>query len=296
MTDYYSILGVARGATEEDIKKAFRKKAMDYHPDRNKDSPKAEEKFKEVNEAYAVLTDNKKRSQYDRFGSDGFHKRFSREDIFRDFDFGDVFSSFGFQPGSSGGGGFPDLDSFLSGHGFGGSRARRGKDLRQEFHISFHEAALGTQRNIIIELNGKKIETSFKVPEGSKDGCRLRLVGKGQPGINGGPSGDLYLKIRVNRHPHFKREGKDIITNKEISPTEALLGTTVEVPTLKESKNLTIPPCTQSHTKLRLKGMGIPYGQGKMNGDQLVRVIVKYPKELTDEQLEFIHKLKISGL
>ena len=212
------------------------------------------------------------------------------------YDFGDIFDSFGFQPGSSRGGGFPDLDSFLSGHGFGGSRARRGKDLRQEFHISFHEAALGTQRNIIIDLNGKKIETSFKVPEGSKDGCRLRLVGKGQPGINGGPPGDLYLKIRVNRHPHFKREGKDIITNKEISPTEALLGTTVEVPTLKESKILTIPPCTQSHTKLRLKGMGIPYGQGKMNGDQLVRVIVKYPKELTDEQLELIHKLKISGL
>ena len=296
MNDYYSILGVARGATEDDIKKAFRQKAMKYHPDRNKDNPKAEEEFKKVNEAYAVLGDNKKRSQYDRFGSDGFHKRFSREDIFRDFDISDMFSNFGFQSGSSGGRGGPDLESFLSGHGFGGPRAHKGKDLKQEFQISFHEAALGTQRKIIIEINGKKIETSFKVPVGSKDGSSLRLSGKGQPGINGGPAGDLYLKIRVNKHPHFKREGQDIITNKEISPTEALLGTTVEVSTLKESKILTIPPCTQSHTKLRLKGMGIQYGQGKMIGDHLVRVIVKYPKELTDEQLELVHKLQTCGL
>ena len=296
MKDYYSILGVPRNATEGDLKKAFRKKAMDYHPDRNKDNPKAEEKFKSVNEAYAVLSDKGKRSQYDRFGSDGFHKRFSREDIFKDFDFGDIFSSFGSQPGTGGTGGFPDLDSFLSGHGFGSTRKRKGKDIRQDFYISFHEAALGTQRSIVVELNGKKLETTFKVPEGSKDGCKLRLAGKGQPGTSGAPSGDLYLKIRVNKDPHFSREGDDIVINKEISPTEALLGTTVEVPTLKDSKILTIPPCTQSHTKLRLKEVGIPYNQGKKTGDQFVRIIVKYPKKLTDQQLELVHKLKASGL
>jgi|TARA_B100000809_G_C15132432_1_gene529074 curved DNA-binding protein len=291
--DYYSTLGVSRDATEGDMKKAFRKKAMDYHPDRNKENPKAEEKFKEVNEAYAVLSDKSKRSQYDRFGSDGFHKRFSKEDIFRDFDFGDMFGS---QGDFGGTGGFPDLDSFLSGHGFGGPRTRKGKDIRQDFYISFNEAALGTQRTIIVELNGKKTETTFKVPGGSKDGSRLRLVGKGQPGTNGGSPGDLYLNIRINKHPHFSREGDDIIVNKEISPTEALLGTTVEIPTLKDSKQLTIPPCTQSHTKLRLKGVGIPYNQGKKTGDQLVRIIVKYPKKLTDQQLELVHKLKASGL
>lgn len=294
--DYYSILGVPRGSTEDGIKKAFRKNAMNYHPDRNKDNPGAEEKFKEINEAYAVLSDKEKRSQYDRFGSDKFHKRFSREDIFRDFDFGDVFSSFGPQSGSRGTGGFPDLDSFLSGQGFGGPRTRRGKDISQDFYISFHEAALGTKRSIIIELNGKKIETTFKVPVGSKDKCRLRLVGKGQPGENGGSHGDLYLKIRINKHPHFSREGDDLVISKEISPTEALLGISVEVPTLNDSKFLTIPPCTQSHTKLRLKGVGIPFNQGKNIGDQLVRIIVKYPKQLTEQQLELVHKLKVSGL
>ena len=296
LKDYYSILGVSRGSSEEDLKKAFRKKAMDYHPDRNKENPKAEEKFKEINEAYAVLSDKKKRSQYDQFGSDGFHKRFSREDIFRGFDAGDVFSDFGSQTGSRGPGGFPDLDSFLSGHGFGGPRVQKGKDIRQDFYISFHEAALGTQRSIMVELNGKKTETTFKVPGGSKDGCQLRLVGKGQSGVNGGTQGDLYLKVRINKHPHFSREGDDILINKEISPTEALLGTSVEVPTLKDSQFLTIPPCTQSHTKLRLKGVGIPYNNGKNTGDQLVRVIVKYPKKLTDQQLELVHKLKVSGL
>jgi curved DNA-binding protein len=294
--DYYSILGIPRNAIEGDVKKAFRKKAMDYHPDRNKNNAKAEEKFKEINEAYAVLSDKQKRSKYDQFGSDGFHKRFSREDIFRDFDLGDMFSSFGSNAGSPQGGGFPDLDSFLSGQNFEGSRTRKGKDLKQDFYISFNEAALGTQRSIIVELNGTKTETTFKVPGGSKDGCRLRLTGKGQPGIHGGPCGDLYLIIRINKHPHFSREGNDIVINKEICPTEALLGTTVEVPTLKGSKSLIIPPCIQSQTKLRLKGVGIPFNQGTKLGDQLVRIVVKYPKKLTDHQLELVHKLKDSGL
>ena len=294
--DYYSILGVPRDATEGDVKKAFRKKALNYHPDRNKGNPNAEEKFKEVNEAYAVLTDKEKRSQYDRFGTDGFHKRFSREDIFRDFNFGDAFNSFGSQSGSRNNSGFPDLESFLSGHGFDGPRKCKGKDIRQEFHISFHEAALGTQRSMIVELNGRKLETTFRIPEGLKNGSQLRLMGKGQPGINGGKPGDLYLKIHINKDPHFSREGEDVVINKEISPTDALLGTTVEVPTLKDSKNLTIPPCTQSHTKLRLKSVGIPFNQGKSTGDQLVRIIIKYPKKLTEQQLELVHKLKASGL
>ena len=296
MKDYYSLLGLERSASEEDIKKAFRKKAMEYHPDRNKDNPKAEEKFREINEAYAVLSDKKKRSQYNQFGSEGFHKRFSREDIFRDFDFGDLFSGFGSQSSFSGRRGMPDLETFLSGHGFGGSRSRKGRDVRQDFYISFEEAALGTTRTVIVELNGNKVKTNFKIPEGSKDGRRLRLVGKGQPSSHGGPSGDLYLKIRINEHPIFKRDQENIIVNKEISLTEALLGTTVEVPTLKESKMVKIPPCTQSHTKLRLKGMGITSNRKKTYGDQFVRIVVKYPKELTEEQLQLIHKLKATGL
>ena len=295
MTDYYSLLGIARDAAEEDIKKAFHKKAMDYHPDRNKDNPKAEEKFKEVNEAYAVLSDNKKRSQYDRFGSDGFHKRFSKEDIFKDFNFGDVYKGFGSQSGFNNSG-MPDLEAFLSGHGFGRPRSRKGRDVRQEFSISFEEAAFGATRTVILEVNGNRIKTNFKIPEGSKDGHRLRLKGKGQPGINGGPPGDLYLKIRINNHPLFKREQDDIIIDKEISLTDALLGTTVEVPTLKDSKMVKIPPYTQSHTRLRLKGMGILSSHKKKSGDQLVRIVIKYPKDLSDEQLQLIRKLKDTGL
>ena len=296
MKDYYSILGVSNNTTEEDIKKAFRKKAMDYHPDRNKDNPKSEDKFKEINEAYAVLSDKKKRTQYDRFGSDKFHKRFSREDIFRGFDPNDIFNGFGSQSSSGHPNDFPDLDSMFSNHGFREPQPLKGKDIRQEFFISFQEAALGTQRQIIIELSGNKIETTFKVPAGSKDGSSLRLPGKGQPGINAGPYGDLYLKIRVNNHPHFKREGDDIVVDKEISPTEALLGLTVVVSTLIDSKSITIPPCTESHSKIKLKGLGIPFNGGKNYSDQLVRIIVKYPKKLTDEQLELVHKLKITGL
>jgi curved DNA-binding protein len=269
---------------------------MDYHPDRNKDNPKSEDKFKEINEAYAVLSDQKKRSQYDRFGSDNFHKRFSREDIFRGFDPNSIFNGFGSQSGSGYPNGFPDLDSIFSNHGFSEPLFQKGNDIRQEFFISFQEAALGTQRQIIIELNGNKVETTFKVPAGSKDGSSLRLTGKGQPGINGGPYGDLYLKIRVNNHPHFRREGDNIVVDKEISPTEALLGINVLISTLIDSKNITIPPCTESHTKIKLKGLGIPFNSGKNNGDQLVRIIVKYPKNLTDEQLELVHKLKVTGL
>ena len=296
MNDYYSVLGVSRTASEENIKKAFRKKAMEYHPDRNKGNPKAEEKFKQINEAYAVLGDTKKRSQYNRFGSEGFHKRFSREDIFKNFNFGDTFS--GFDPQSSFGGGqrIPDLETFLSRHGFRGNSSRKGNDLRQDFHISFEEAALGTSRVVLIEQNGKKIKTHFKIPEGSLDGKRLRLVGKGQTGFNGGPPGDLYLKIRINKHPLFYREEDNVILTKEISLTDALIGTTVEVPTLREPKLVKIPPCTQSHTRLRLKGMGISSSKNKPKGDQYIRIIIKYPQKLTADQLKLIYELKSTGL
>ena len=291
MDDYYSVLGIDRRASLDETKKAFRKKAMKYHPDRNKDNPRAEEKFKKVNEAYAVLSDEKKRSQYDRFGKDGFHQRFSQEDIFRDFNFDEVFSNCGFS-----GGEFPDLESAFPGQRFGRSRARKGADIRQEFLISFQEAALGTQRTIATRQNGKRVESSFRVPAGSKDGRRLRLVGKGQPGLQGGPPGDMYLKVRVQAHPNLYREGDDIVTDQELCLTDALLGTSIEIPTLTEPKMVKIPAGTQSHTRLRLKGMGIPRSRGKENGDQMVRVIVKYPKKLTEEQIQLIRKLKTKGL
>ncbi|MFQ5449890.1 MAG: DnaJ C-terminal domain-containing protein [Nitrospinaceae bacterium] len=316
MPDYYSILGVDRKATENDIKKAYRKLAMKYHPDRNKDNPRAEEKFKQISEAYAVLADKDKRKNYDRFGDEGFHQRFSQEDIFKDFDFAEAFKGFGFDPRASGAfrgdNSFAGIEDFLRGHGgFEGTFTNmfgeegfsrkppaptRGEDLESTLTISFEEAALGTQKNITFQKSGKREETSIKIPPGISSGKKLRLKGKGNPGPAGAKAGDLYLKIQVRPHPLFRREGHDVEVDLEISLTEALLGTSKEVPTLTGPKNLKIPPGTQSHSRLRLKGMGIPNASGTVRGDQLVRVIIKIPKQLTPKQMDWIRKLKETGL
>lgn len=297
MKDYYSLLGVARDASPEEIKKAYRKKAMQYHPDRNKDNPQAEDKFKEISEAYAVLTDQKKRGQYDRFGSEGFHQRFSQEDIFRDIDINEVFKSFGFQSG--GGDPFSTLDDFFhSRSGFGGRAtvSRRGSDIEKEMAVTFEDAALGAQKKITIQRNGSLEETSIKIPAGINSGKKLRLKGKGYPSLHGGKPGDLYLKIVVQPHPIYKREGNHIIVDLSIKLSEALLGASKEVPTLSGPKSIKIPPGTQSQSKLRMKGMGIFNSAKKERGDQLVRITVTLPKKLTKSQMDLAEQLKQSGL
>jgi curved DNA-binding protein len=288
MKSYYDILGVPKRATEDEIKKAFKKKALEYHPDHNKNDPKAEEKFKDVNEAYAVLKDKDKRKQYDQFGAEGFKKRYTQEDIFQGFDMNEIFQGFGF-----GGGGPPGFEDF-----FGGGRSRRprkGQDMMSDITVTFEEAARGTEKKFTIDRGGRNEDTSVKVPPGISEGKKLRLAGRGFPGSQGGPSGDLYFKVHVLPHPIYKREGNDIVVEHTVNLTDALLGTIIQVPTLEGEKQVKVPSGTQSHSKLRLRGLGI-HSRGGDRGDQYVKILVHLPKTLTPEQTKLIETLKEQGL
>lgn len=318
--DYYEILGVKKSASEEEIKKAYRKLALKYHPDRNPGNKQAEERFKEINEAYAVLSDKNKRQQYDQFGPAGFSQRFSQEDIFRGFDISDLFRDLGFSTGDVfsrifGGrsqgtkvryGGFEDIFGQRGTHDYGdiftGSYERpetmpqKGQDIEYDLNLSFQEAVFGGEKKIKFSKGGQPEEVIVKIPPGIESGKRLRLSGKGMPGIGNSPPGDLYLRVKVAEHPIFKREGSDIVVEKEIKLTEALLGSTIEVPTLDGVKYVKVPPGTQSHSRIRLKGFGIPHFQGSGRGDEYARLIVKYPKNLTEKQKRLIEELKKEGL
>ena len=294
MKNYYSLLGVSKNALDDEIKKAYRQKAMEFHPDRNKNNPKAEEKFKDISEAYAVLSDSKKRQQYDRFGAEGFKQRFSREDIFRDINFNEIFNSFGFRKNARDT--FGGIDEFFSGRGFdfGPRGPRKRFDITQEMYISFEEAALGTQKTLVLTDAGQERHTNLKIPPGIRDGKKLRLAGKGKSRPNGGTPGNLYFIIRVQPHPLFRRDGDDIVIDYEIKLTDAILGTQLEVPSLNGPKMVKIPPGTQNHAKLRLKCAGIPFSSSK-KGDQIVKIVVKLPEKLDKNQTRIVEELKKLG-
>jgi curved DNA-binding protein len=300
--DYYDILGVNKNASEEELKKAYRKLAMKYHPDRNPNKKEAEERFKELNEAYAVLSDKEKRKQYDTFGQEGFRQRFSQEDIFRGFDFEDIFSNlFGgrgrreFRSGGRGGFDFSDL------FGRGGSQdmgrmPQKGEDMYYEWPITLEEAAFGGEKKVSLPKGGKVEEIYVKIPPGIPSGKKLRVAGKGAAGRNSGPPGDLYLQISIRNHPIFVREGDDLIVEREIAFSEAVLGTTMEVPTLEGMKKVKVPPGTQCHTKMRLKGLGVHRFQGSGRGDEYVKVIVKVPKRVGEKTRKLIEELAREGI
>jgi len=322
--DYYDVLGVKKTASEEEIKKAFRKLAMKHHPDRNPGNKQAEERFKEINEAYAVLSDKQKRQQYDQFGPSGFSQRYSQEDIFRGFDISDLLKDLGFSFGRTGGGGrrgrnqyggFEDLfggfgrgqsggqqtgdfRDIFSGGGYQdpGPFAQKGQDVDSELHLSFDEAARGIEKKVRFSKGNRIEEVTVKVPAGIESGKKLRLAGKGMGGAGAGQAGDLYLKVNVAEHPVFKREGSDILVDKEIKISDAVLGTSIEVPTLEGNKNIKVPPGTQSNSRIRLKGFGFPRLQDGGKGDELVRIIIKYPRNLTERQKKLIEELRKEGL
>jgi curved DNA-binding protein len=174
--------------------------------------------------------------------------------------------------------------------------SRRGEDIVYEMAISLEEAASGGEKRISYRKNGRLEEVSVKIPRGFPSGKKLRLAGKGKEGRNGGPPGDLYLQVAVREHPLFSQEGDDLIVEKEINFSEAVLGTTLEVPTLEGMKKVKVPPGTQSHTKMRLKGLGMPHFQGEGKGDEYVKVIVRIPKKVSEKSKGLIQDLAKEGI
>jgi curved DNA-binding protein len=309
--DYYDILGVNKTASEDELKKAYRKLAMKYHPDQNKGNKQAEERFKEVNEAYAVLSDKEKRKQYDMFGAEGFQQRFSQEDIFRNFDFGQVFKEFGFgsedvfgrifggmggrrqSPFGRGAGGF------YSGGPFGraSQQPQKGADLVLELQVSLNEAVFGGSKIASFNRDGKVERITVKIPAGISTGKKLRIGGKGQESPWGGVSGDLFIRVVVAPHPVFERKDEDLVIIREISLTQAILGTQIEVPTLDDKKlSLKVPPGTQSQTQMRIRGHGVPRLKKSGRGDLFVKIVVRIPSSLTPEQEELFKQLAEQGL
>lgn len=302
--DYYQLLGVKKDASKEDIKKAYRKLAMKYHPDHTKGDKAAEEKFKKISEAYAVLSDKKKRKEYDTFGAEGFQKRFTQEDIFRGFDFGDIFREFGFGgdffSGRSRGG--STRFNFGGGGPFGSQaghqQARtKGADLVYELPLTLKEVATGTSKTISLQHQGYSEKVTVKVPKGLISGKKLRLAGKGSPSPLGGPAGDLFIQAKMLNDPVYQTDKYDLHMNYELKLSELILGTSISVPTLDDKQlNLKIPPGTKPGTKMRMSGHGLPHMKGGKKGDLYLKIQLKLPKKLTDEQKKLIKELAATGM
>jgi curved DNA-binding protein len=312
--DYYKTLGVEKGADPEAIKKAYRKLALKFHPDRNPGNREAEEKFKKISEAYAVLSDTEKRKQYDSFGSDQFSRRYSQEDIFRNFDLNEILRDFGF--GGAGGnervfrgagrrggytfrtGGDPLRDLFGQGQPHY-EAPQKGEDLHYNLSITLEESVSGAEKKLAIQQDLEVHEISVRIPAGISTGKKLRLAGKGHPGIHGGPAGDLYLNITILPHPIFARDGSDIYIEKAVSFTQAVLGSSIEVPMIDgTTKRIKVPAGTQSGTKIRMKGYGVPglKGSGSSKGDQFVKISIEVPRKINEKQLQLIKKLAEEGI
>ncbi|MBW1670655.1 MAG: DnaJ domain-containing protein [Deltaproteobacteria bacterium] len=308
--DYYRLLGVSKNASPDEIKKAFRKMALKYHPDKNKGDKTAEERFKEVNEAYAVLSDPEKRRQYDTFGSTEFHRRFTQEDIFQNFDFTNIFQDLGGGGVFFGGRGGTEVsfDEILGqafgarGGGFGGRSCKQGfqysqpigQDVVLELALSPKEILKGSQKLISIQTGGSPERISVRIPKGISTGKKIRVAGKGGQGPGG--RGDLYLLISLKLDPGFRSNGSDVELDKVVKFTDACLGTEVEVPTLEGGMvRLKIPAGARCGQKLRLREKGLPTSSGG-RGDEYVRIMIEVPAKLTPEQRKLMSKLKKQDL
>jgi molecular chaperone DnaJ len=345
--DYYEVLGVNRDASEEEIKKAFKKLAMKFHPDRNPDNPKAEESFKEAKEAYEILSDDQKRAAYDQYGHAGVDPSMG----------GGGFG--GFNSGN-----FSDAFGDIFGDIFGGARNQRsnvyrGADLRYNLEISLEDAAKGTETKIRIPVQtscetchgsgarpgtspvtcttcnghgqvrmqqgffsvqqtcpkchgtGKMVKEpcptchgggrvkqnktlNVKIPAGVDEGDRIRLSGEGEAGVNGGPTGDLYVVVHLKEHPIFQREGANLHCEMPISFSTAALGGEIEVPTLDGAAKMKIPAETQTGSVFRLRGKGIKPLRASEHGDLMVHVVVETPVRLTEKQKDLLREFESS--
>lgn len=311
--DYYEILGVARTASDADIKKAFRKLARQHHPDVAKDKKRAEERFKEINEAYEVLGDPAKRKKYDELGANwksgaefrpppgwegftgapggrGFRGRGPGGEEY-EFHFGGTgFSDFFEQMfGSMGRGGM------RGGRGFGGGfaeeeTAERGRDVEGDIMVTLDEVMRGSVRSVTLRHNSRAQTYQVKIPPGITEGQRLRVAGRGEAGVGGGAAGDLYLRVRLARHPDFEVEDHNLVYDAELAPWEAVLGANISVPTLSGPVNIKIPPGTQSGQKLRVRGRGLPQ-RGGGHGDLIVVTRVEVPAQVNESERKLWEQL-----
>ncbi|HEX78089.1 MAG TPA: DnaJ domain-containing protein [Dehalococcoidia bacterium] len=298
--DYYELLGVSRGASEREIKQAYRRLARKYHPDINPGDKTAEAKFKEINQAYEVLSDPEKRRKYDQFGDKWqYADQFAQADKHGPFAWG-----FGHGPGATAfdfgdlgiGGGLEDVLSDLF-SGLGGRVARRprkGRDLEYTVEISLEEAYWGTSRTIELrDSRGKHQRLEVRIPPGVDQGSRVRVAGRGGEGYAGGPSGDLYLVISVRPHATYERKNSDLHTEVPVPLTVAMLGGEVEVPTLKGKKvALKIPAETQNGQVFRLAGQGMPKLGSASSGDLYAKVRVVLPTNLSPKERELFEQLR----
>ncbi len=289
--DYYEILGVSKNASDDEIKKAYRKLAVKYHPDKNPGNKEAEEKFKEISEAHEVLSDKQKRARYDQFGHAGVggaggssgnpfggagNGNFNFNGQSFNFDFG-------------GGGGLDDILGSIFGFGGGQRRPTRGADYRTTVVLNFEEAVFGTTK--VVSADGKDLKV--KIPAGIDDGMSIRLSGKGGAAPKGGTKGDLYVFIRVKPHKTLTREGNIILSDKVISMVDAALGTEVDVETVDGNVRMKVPAGTQSGTPFKLSGHGVPLMRTDGDrGPHIVTIIVETPKNLSKRQKELLEEFR----
>lgn len=309
--DYYETLGVSKTASDEEIRSAFRKLARKYHPDVAKDKKVAEEKFKQINEAYEVLGDPEKRKKYDQLGANwnqpgGFQPppdwgqpaggqfyQWGGDGGNVEFEFGGTgFSDF-FEAFFGGGRG----RSAFGGFGARGATVERGADVEADILVTLEEALEGSTRTVSLRRAGSnKVESyQVKIPRGVHEGQRIRLAGQGEAGVRGGRSGDLFLRVRLARHPDFRVEGSDLIHEVKIAPWQAALGTQLSVPTLEGNVRLKVPAGTQPGQRFRLRQRGLPTTSGR-RGDLYVEIQVTVPKKLTEREREIWNQLaKLHG-
>jgi curved DNA-binding protein len=288
--DYYKILGLPKTASQEDIKKAFRKLAVKYHPDKNPGNKAAEEKFKEISEANEVLGDPEKRKKYDELGENWQQQQQGRQQYGRGQQQQGNSRQYG--GGSSfEGGDFSDFFESVFGSRFGGGSraAQKGDDYSAEVELSLEEAYSGTSR--LLEVNGEKLQMKFK--PGVREGQSLRIRGKGGAGSNNGGRGDIYVTVHVAEHPHFERKGDDLYCEAPVGLYTLILGGKAAIRTMRGMIRTDIPRETENGKMLRLKGMGMPvFGKENEAGDLYAKVKVVLPKNLSAEEIELFQQLK----